>query len=424
MALLTLGAVACGPAPAPRPDVVLIDVDSLRADHLAHLGYERATSVGLDAFRADATLFANAWAPSSASAASSASLLTGLGVDDHGVSGARLQLGEEISTLAEILKGEGFATAALSHHFELSRASGFGQGFDLFESAAGPIEAYPDAGAMVASLREWLATEPAAPFFLYLHPMNAHGPYRVPANGRGALFGRPASRTFDYAGDAARAVMSGRRPVRRMVTDAMVRSLVEQYDAAVRYTLDRVGEMIELLQRNGRYDDALIIVVGNHGEELFDHGGFGHGFTLHGEVLRVPLYVKLPGGVGGNTVETPVSTLDVVPTVLESLGLAARPGAGRSLGPLLRGEAQPPLERSFEHRLDEPQNGADQRAIVRERYKLIDMTRRYDLPRGGVALYDLVLDPAEEKDLAAEAPQIVEQLRAELESSAAGAEER
>jgi len=406
-------ACACAPAPAPPPDVVLIDVDSLRADHLAHLGYERATSIGLDAFRKDATLFANTWASSSASAAGSASLLTGLGVEGHGVSGDRPQLAEPVSTLAEILRAQGYATAALSHHFELSGASGFAQGFDHFESAAGPIEAYPDAGTMVASLREWLATGPPAPFFLYLHPMNAHGPYRVPNGRRGTLLGRPATQAFDYDGELARAVMSGRRPVRRMVSDAMVRSLVEQYDVAVRYTLDRVGEMIELLRSNGRYDDALIIVVGNHGEELFDHGGFGHGFTLHGEVLRVPLYVKLPGGSPVATVEAPVSTLDVVPTVLDVLGLPPRPGDGRSLAPVLRGEAKPTAERIFESRLDEPQNRADVRAVVRDRYKLVERTRRYDLPRGGVALYDLVLDPTEQKDLAADAPQVVERLRAE-----------
>jgi arylsulfatase A-like enzyme len=423
MALLAL-AMGCAEAPAPMPNVVLIDVESLRADHIAHLGYEHATSRGLDAFQLDAALFAVARSSSSASAASSASLLTGLSPQRHGVSGANPRLAEEQETLAEMLRAIGFSTLALSHHFEISRSSGFAQGFDHFESPPGPIEAHPDAAVIVDWLREWIATQPAEPFFLYLHPMNPHAPYRVPRDRRALLHGRPPPRSFESGGDVERAVMSGRRPARKLMTHAMQRSLIEQYDLAVRYTLDRVGEMIELLQHGDRYDDSLVVVVGNHGEELFDHGGFGHGFTLYDEVLRVPLYVKLPGRSAARTIEAPVSILDVVPTVLDLLGLEPRTSDGRSLARLLLGEASAETERTLAARIDEPQNRAIARSLVQGRYKLIDAKRLYDLPRGSAALYDLVLDPGEEHDLAAEAPKIVDNLRAELDRIDSAAELR
>jgi len=395
--------------------VVVIDVDSLRADHVGHLGYQYDTSSGLDAFRAEAALFSAARAPSSTTLASSASLLTGVSPMRHGLAGASPRLSAEIATLAERLRERGFETVALSHHFELTRESGLARGFDWFESVPGPIEAHPDASVMLDWLREWLATPPDRPFFLYLHPVNSHAPYKVPADHRSALLGRPPTRAFVSGSDVEQAVMGGRRSARKLVTRRVQRSLIEQYDVSVRYTLDRVGEMLELLQHAGRYRDALVIVVGNHGEELFDHGGFGHGYTLYEEVLRVPLYLKLPGEVPSRRVETPVSLLDVVPTVLDVLGLEPNGLSGRSLAPLARGEARTEDDRSFVAWLDQPQRSASARTLLSGRYKLIDTVRRYDLPRGGVELYDLVLDPGERNDMADQASAVVEHLRAELD---------
>jgi arylsulfatase A-like enzyme len=413
-------AFGCAEAPPSTPNVVLIDVDCLRADHVSHLGYEHPTAAGLDAFREDAVLFTVARAPASASAASSASLLTGLPVSIHGASGPEPRLSDAPETLAEILRAAGFSTSALSHHFEISRPTGFAQGFDYFEGAAGPIEAHPDAGVMLDWLREWLATQPRQPFFLYLHPVNPHSPYRVPDGRSGALHGRPPAGGFEPGGEIEAAVMSGRRPARKLVGPRVRRSLVEQYDTAVRYTLDRVGEMIELLRHAGAYTDALVIVTGNHGEELFDHGGFGHGATLYEEVLRVPLYIKLPGEPRRHTVETPVSLLDVVPSVVDLLGLAPRTVAGHSLLPLMQAEPPADSERAFVAELREPQRRALARSLVRGRYKLIDTRRRYDQPSAGVELYDLVLDPGETDDISERAGDVVSHLRAQLDGAEAG----
>jgi arylsulfatase A-like enzyme len=393
---LLLVLVGCAERRPAAPDVVLIDLESVRVDHLSHTGYPRPTAIRLDGFREGAVLFTHARATSSDSGASTASLL--------GLSNGR-------PTLAERLRAEGWATLGLSHHPDIGAAGGFDRGFDRFESAVGPVEDHPDAGAMVDWLREWLASDPPVPFFLYLHPMNAGGPYRVPAERRAVLLGRRPNELLPYGGPLMRAAqMPGRRRALERIGEAQVRSLVEQYDTALRYSLDRVADVLTLLDQRGRLDHALVVITANHGEELFDHRGFGHGRTLHEEVLRVPLYLKLPGAKTGATVEFPVSLADVPPTLLDLLGLEPTPADGISLAPLLRGEIEAPPQRDFVHELRAQDGRIRKQALLQGRLKLIDTARRR------AQLYDLVLDPGEQNDLAPESPEIVERLRAQLET--------
>jgi arylsulfatase A-like enzyme len=415
LALVLIGACAgCAPDRPASPDVVLIDLESARPDHLSHAGYPRPTAVRLDEFRGRAALFVHARSPSSHSIAASASLLTGLSPDSLRRAGPGIGVVAGPPTLAEILRERGWHTVGLSHHPGIAAANGFDRGFDRFEAATGSVEAHPDAAVMVAWLREWLAGEPVAPVFLYLHPMNAGPPYRVPPDHREVLLGRRPSRRLPYGGERMRAA---ERSSGAGIAPAHVASLVEQYDTALRYTLDRVADLLNLLAQNDRLDAALVVITANHGEELFDHRGFGHGRTLHEEVLRVPLYVKLPGASSAATLDTPVSTLDVVPTVLDLLGMPAPAGDGRSLAPLLREPPVAPSERDFAHELGAPGDAGYQRALLRGRHKLIEVG-------GGEAagaappvarLYDLVLDPHEENDLAAASPEVVERVRRELD---------
>lgn len=422
--LLLLCVLLCACADgAPRPpDVVLVDVESLRVDHLSHAGHPRPTAVGLDRLRERATLFTHARASSSDAASSTASLLTGLSPARAGLGGPPGRLDDRHETLAEVLSAAGWHAAGLSHHSGIASDRGFAQGFERFEAATGELAKHPDVGAMVAWLREWIASDPPRPFFLYLKPMNARGPYRVPARYRAELLGRPPSLALPFDGDLARAArMPGRWRARREIREVHVRSLVEQYDTAVRYTLDRVGEMLSLLERAELFEDALVVVTSNHGEELFDHEGFGSGHTLHEELLRVPLYVKLPRGDAPARVDAPVSLEDVTPTLLELLDLAssagtpARPTDGISLAPLLRGETTEPPERDFLHVLDATDPRVEERALLRGRYKLIDARRRADGTRNRSLLYDLALDPAEQEDIAPESRELVSELRAALE---------
>jgi arylsulfatase A-like enzyme len=405
-------AMGCGGAQPTRPDVVLVVVDSLRADHLDHLGYERATAAPLDDFRARATLFTNAWAPAPSTVPSVASLFTGLLGVGYDAFGRRPAIPPSVPTLAETLAERGWTTAAVPHHVDVDRKSGFARGFDRFDVYAGTTADYPDAGEMVRWVREWLADAPDGPFFLYLHPMNVHAPYRVPPAHAASLLGRaPKS---DLA-TTVRTIMRDRRTdLRSSVKPARVKSLVDQYDTAIHYTTGRIAEVLDLLENAGRLDDALVIVTADHGEELFDHGGFGHGYTLYHEVLHVPLYVKLPRQQLARTVAAPVSLVDVFPTVLDALGIPPRTTDGISLLAALRGEPLEPRDRRIYHQLRSLQRGIA-RAVVEGRYKLIDVTASYDGLRDDRLLFDLILDPAERNDLSEQGSEIADRLAAELD---------
>ncbi|MGH0030976.1 MAG: sulfatase [Myxococcota bacterium] len=411
LALLSLLALACGPAPAERPpDVVLIELSSVRADHVGHLGYALPTSRGLDGLRDRSVLFAAARSPSSSSVVASAGLLTGLLPTRLGFGGPAPRLPADVPTLAARLRAAGWTTVGHSQHAGIGTASALDRGFDVFHAANAPPGEHPDARLLVDWMREWLSVEAPSPFFLYLHVMSAHAPYRVPADRRSALLGRPPSDAMPYDGPLARAA---RRPGRRRAADAVgereVASLVEHYDTALRYGFDRTGQMLALLDQAGRLDGAIVVVTSDHGEELFDRGGFDHGRTLHEEVLRVPLYWKLPGDRGGapRRIDAPVSTLDVMPTLLDWLGLPVPESDGVSLLPLLRGEVDAPPERPFPHVIAGSGAQSLVRALHHGRHKLIDTP-------GRPALYDLALDPGERENLADGSTDTVRALRRTL----------
>jgi arylsulfatase len=387
LACLLPFALACPAPPERPPHVILIDIESLRADHVSHLGYTSDTARALDGFRDEAALFSQATAPSSDSVSSSASLLTGLAPQRHGALGADPRIDDAVETLAERLAAAGWHTAALSHHPNLSRERGFAQGFARFDGASGRPIAAPDAGDMVNWLREWLATEPPSPFFLYLHPMNLHGPYRVPSERTTVLLGREPDPAFRYDGRLMRAVMGRGAPaIRNRISPRQRQSLVEQYDTAARYTLDRVSEMLLLLEHSGALANAIVVITSNHGEELFDRGGFGHGTTLNREQIHVPLYVKPSWGTAIRSIDAPVSTLDVAPTILDWLALPKEGLDGVSLaGPLV---GEPVSERTFTYALDAPKRRARAFGIARERYHLIDVQQRYDTTQPVTQLYD------------------------------------
>jgi arylsulfatase A-like enzyme len=416
--VLLIGVVSARPR---RPNVILVVVDTLRADHLNHFGYARPTAAALDGFAARSTRFTRAYPPSSWTGPSTASIFTGLFSARHRVDRTGTKLGEEFETLAETLSRKGWHTVAHSLNHNISSKTGYDQGFDHFDDFLGSSTSYPHIEEMVARVSEWLETAPREPFFLYLHPMNTHGPYRVPHARASSLLGRPPSREFVYYRGHMAAITGGKNLARRArVSASYVGSLVDQYDTAIRYTTDQLGELFAALQRQGLYDDSLIILTSDHGEELFDHGGFSHGYTLHEEALRVPLYVKLPRQREARVVASRVSVMDIYPTVLEVLGIPVKgPLDGVSLKPLLRGEAPETNldgDRTLLHEIDWKKR-CIARSIVSERYKLIEIDWNYERVEGETRLYDLAADPGETRDLSDAKPEVLARLRRELDAA-------
>lgn len=416
LSAVMIAVAACSGPPQP-PNIMLIVVDTLRADHLTHYGYDRDTAGGIDEFVASSTRFADCSAPAPWTNPSVASLLTGLHPARHQTNtfGAALPL--ELTTVAEVLRDNGWTTAAISFNPGIRSELNFDQGFDHFDEYLGKSAAYPHMEEMVDRVADWLEEPPEQPFFLYLQPMNVHGPYRVPPEARTRLLGRPPGKQFKYYAEPMRGILRrGELELRDQVTDDYLQSLIDKYDTAVRYSTDQLAELFAVLAERGLYDDALIIVTADHGEELFDHGGFSHGFSLHRETLHVPLFIKLPGRSSGNVVEDRVELMDLVPTVLEVAGVEADLHLdGRSLSSLMQFRESEPVG-ELRSRLSQTawESRCVARGLTAGRYRLVEIDRNYERIRGAVRLYDLVEDPNEQNDLAIRQPRIADELRREL----------
>ena len=401
--------------------VIVIVFDALRADHLSQYGYERATSPALDGLASVSTLFESAYAPSSYTTASTASLFTGKAPLRHGAVRQGSKLSQDHHTLAEVLRGHGFATRGVSFNPVVADATGFTQGFiDFVEREKGsPFNLYPDISRGLERMRAWLDAHPEQPQLLYFQVMNTHGPYLVPQEASQTLLGRPPRGDFQYYRGPMGDILAGRLDQRARVDAAYVESGIERYDTAVRYATDQLGAFLEELAARGLFDDALIVVTADHGDEFFEHGGFSHGYTLHEEVVRIPLLVKLPGQRTGRRVAQRVALMDVLPTVAEAVG-AAYPADldGRSLLPFLQpGETAPSPEESLFLSVEFPPrlvaNG-----VLQGRHKLIAIESNYEGAERELRLYDLHSDPGERENLAAQQPELAQSLLTSLISLA------
>lgn len=412
--LLTLVLAGCAAEPE-RPNVLIVVVDTLRADHLAAYGYERPTDGALAGFFGSATRFTEAYAPSAWTRPSVATLFTGLVPARHRakIDGTN-RLNPAALTLAEVLADAGWQTAGVSFNVEITRQTLFDQGFETFVDYQGGVLAYPDVSLMAEAASNWIAGA-HGPFFLYLQPMNVHGPYKVPPPSRTSLLGRPPSREFSYRSPPLTAIMAGALEWRERVGPSYLSSLTDQYDTAIRYSMDSLGRILERLRELGRYDDTLIVVTSDHGEELYDHGGFSHAYSLYQEVVRVPLFIKLPQQNVGSVVEARVSLADLYPTVLAALDLPLeRRVDGASLLPLLRSPGRAGgEERELIFELNNRERCAA-RGLLAGRYKLVHVETSYEGVEDRLLLFDLADDPGEQRDLAGELPEVAERMHARM----------
>jgi arylsulfatase A-like enzyme len=411
--VVAVGCAQPAPPPPPPPNIIIVVIDTLRADRLGQYGYGRATSPALADFAAKATMYRDCAAPAGWTNPSVASLFTGLHTARHRTNAFGAVLGEEHTTLAEVLRDGGWSTAAISFNPGVRSELNYDQGFEHFDEFLGKSSKYPHMEEMIDRAIEWIDDRPPGPFFLYLQPMNVHGPYRVPPEARTALLGQPPSNEFKYYAEPMKGILRrGELDLRKRVPDSYLESLNDKYDTAVRYSTDQLGAFFDLLIQRRLFDDALVIVTADHGEELFDHGGFSHGFSLHREVVHVPLFVKLPGQREAREVVDRVSLMDVMPTVLEVAGIDPVPGIdGGSLLAMHERESEEPAVR-----LSQTAWAARcvARGITSGRWRLLEIERNYERLQNVVRLYDVELDPGETRELSAEEPEVVAQLRRRL----------
>lgn len=333
LAALWLAAGCGAPEPAPPPPartVVLVSIDTLRPERLGIYGNAPDVSPHIDALARRAVVFDQALAPSPWTLPSHMTMLTGLDPVVHGVGSERQALSRSVATLAERLRDHGFRTGGFTDARFLDSDYGFDGGFEVYEDER--ARRGPNGFARLLPLvRAWTAACGDAPYFLFVHTFDVHARYDdTDPEVLERFRRRPAP---DGPLDHLLAVTRHLYLMRRMGVQRYGRLslLLNDYDAGVHVADRGVGAIVELLARSGRLDDALLIVVSDHGESFLDHGPFvGHGLGLTDDEIAIPLVAKFPGGAGANTrIAQPVDLLDVAPTVLDAVGLprdAALPG--------------------------------------------------------------------------------------------------
>jgi arylsulfatase A-like enzyme len=404
-----------------KPNVILIVVDTLRADHLSCYGYPEATSPQIDTLADDGVLYTEMRAQASWTRPSIATVLTSLYPSSHTAVKKTDKLPQGVISVAEVLQEAGYSTGGFADNINIAPSFGFDQGFGdyVFLEPSYPLGAtaassqlafykqlriiyfklvgerlsaqhfYQDAATVNKVALDWLETYQRDRFFLFLHYMDPHDPYMEhPYTGLG------------YA-----------RVRNENPKAAMAPVFAELYDGEIRFLDQYLGELFAWLKQAGLYEDTLIILTADHGEEFYEHQGWWHGQTLYGEQIRVPLIIKYPQGEGEAKEERSFArSLDIAPTILEVAGLAI-PDIWQGMS--LRGNAEG-VDWLF---AEESHQGNFVRSIEHGSHKLI--LANPDNPRGlpPVALFDISADPDEQHNLALEQGDRVTELRRLLESA-------
>jgi arylsulfatase A-like enzyme len=387
------GAPAAGATRLPtRPkNVVLVSIDSLRADHLHCYGYQRPTSPTLDRLAAEGARFATAYSVSAWTLPSHATMLTGLYPFSHGAIEPNRRISSNAPTLATELRRTGFATAGFVSYEFLRRRYGFDVGFDLYDDFTTDLDT--EAAERTArtgpllnrQIVPWLEAHRGRPFLLFVHYFDVHWDYDPPP---------PYDTMFDadYEGPNLRPFLDN-PAIHPGMPKRHLEHMIALYDGEIRFTDDVVREVVESLERWGLADDTLLIVTADHGDEFFEHGDVGHNKTLYDEVTRIPLIIRWPRGIaGGRRIDTPVSLVDLAPTVYELLGLDPPPGLeGTSLVPLLVGGERP--GRPIYAHLSTRKRRHD---VAMVRAGSTKYLQHLGMPRA--ELYDVAVDPHEKRN--------------------------
>jgi arylsulfatase len=452
LAAVLAALAGCSPfeTQADPPNVVLITIDALRADAVSWAGYAHRTTPNLDRLAEDSAVFTLAFTSFPGTTASMPSLMTGLfpnfeeverwdrfsyhGFNEYEEASANNPpgLSNRLTMLAEVLSERGYRTAGFNTNPNLGVASNFNQGFDVYEQFGPYLKsarenrshrlraAYPPADVVMKKVLPAIDDLQGSPFFLWIHLMEPHSPYLPPPT-----FARRSPRVFTdrsdleinevvyrrlYAqrGKMGMASQFASRLDLGLTQAAYLEHLLGLYEGEILFCDDTLGRMIGRMDVLGLMDETLFIVTADHGEEFYDHGFVMHHFesALAEELIRVPLLIRPPGGIGkGPRVDRLVRMVDLAPTILDYLDLEET-GAGMegvSLRPLIDGGRIEELAAFF---------STIEFGIVRTerwKYRLEKHPEKSDQPVE--RLFDIVNDPMESVDVAADHPDVLSELR-------------
>lgn len=402
-------------------NVILIGVDTLRADHLSAYGYARKTSPNIDKFSQKGVLFKKAYSQSISTTPSFMSILTSLYPTDHGIlfTGPALlnlptvKINDSIKTLPEILHENGYKTKALVTSPFLPPKLGFGRGFDEFSEDTIPEQR--------KNLLGWLEMRGKEKFFIFYHDMGPHAPYFSPS---------PYKNLFEpnYKGDISWEVSEGLVGEKSKEEEAVLDSRVfwakvspsdpkdvyrlnALYDGTIKYLDDFIGDLQKVLDKENLWKKTIIIFTADHGEEFQEHGEFDHK-QFYNQLLHVPLIINTPSISKGMQIDQRVRSIDVMPTILDLLGIKIEiPMRGNSLLPLIqnpKGESE-----------DRPIIAISKidKTVIVGNYKYIDqryvqrIIKKYPVNKLHEELYDLKSDPLELKNIFNENKEMADKLK-------------
>ncbi|MBI5055384.1 MAG: sulfatase [Nitrospirae bacterium] len=341
-----------------KPNIILISIDTLRADHLSCYGYSRPTTPNIDKLASEGTIYRQNYSTGVWTPPGHASMLTGLYLHEHGVYDDR-RLADQIPTIATVLKENGYQTAGFVSNSQVGELVGFHKGHDVFEEVWKGICSktiieriirgitwrikkklgHLDMGAKRTNelVRNWLEQRinKGKPFYAFLHYIEAHNPLSPPRSFKNKFLNIP-----DRKVDMDKINKIANNPLICYVEDLHATSeeieyLKGLYDGEIAYIDGKIGEVVNILKENRIYDDTMLIITADHGEHFGEHGMWSHVASLHKEVLHIPLIIKYPGGTERIKEVTEYTQLvDIFPTVMEIAGLtdvAAYNGSGVSL---------------------------------------------------------------------------------------------
>ncbi len=392
---LTAGALAGTAVP---PNIVLITVDTTRADRMGFLGSRRGVTPNLDALARRSVVFTHAYSQAPFTAPSHATILTGTYPQFHQVEDFQVPLVKDLPYAPAILKAHGYQTAAFVGSIVLDPAQGlavgFSRGFDTYNAGfhlARPGEDHYTstdrrAAVVVAHALAWLDKRPAGPFFIWVHVYDPHFPYEPP---------EPFLSRYKSA----------------------------PYDGEIAYSDSALGKLLSYLRTHGLFENSTIAVMSDHGESLGDHGEEFHGFFLYDATIHVPLLLKLPGDrFAGKRIEKHVELVDVLPTILQAVGIEVpqevqgesllgmmepKPPAAASGEPAPASSPDPPVYSETEYGV-RAYGWSAVRSLRTGKYLFVEAPRR--------ELYDMAADPKAEHDLAATSKAVADTLQSQLDA--------
>lgn len=389
--------------PRKQPNVLLIGIETLRADHVGHLGYARNTTPALDTIAKEGVAFSKTMATANWTMPAVMSVLTSLYPEVHGTNNYDKKLPESVPMLAEVLKENGYKTVAFVSNPTLDGRHGFSRGFELYDDfsvwldfigmgkyvAGNNTVPNPDvhqtltSEPLTRSALHWLERNYQEPFFMFVFYFDPHYDY-IPPPPFDTLFDPDYDGSIDGCGIVEEPRKSNRPPQRDLD------HIIALYDGDIRYTDTYISKLLDVFTKFGILDQTLVVIFGDHGDEFYEHGKTAHAHTLYNELIHIPLVLRWPSGIPkGRHIDALVSQVDIMPTIFDYLGIQHQLSIqGRSLKDLIEGR----VNELHEYVFAGVSNGKC--AIIGNRNKML-----LNHGIGEKEFYDLSNDPREQNNI-------------------------